>query len=96
MTRDDILAVLSRFRRDHAEQYGIIRIGVFGSFARGEAGEQSDIDVVFETERPNLFRTARIKQELESLLARRVDVVRFREDMDPRLKTRIAREAQYV
>jgi predicted nucleotidyltransferase len=94
--RDDILAVLRAFKRDCAERYGILEIGVFGSFARDEAGEDSDVDIVFQTHEPNLFRTARMKQELESLLARRVDVVRWREGLNPRLKRRIAREARYV
>ncbi len=54
------------------------------------------MDVVFETDQPNLFRAARMKQALEDLLGRHVDLVRWREDMNPRLKTRIARDAQYV
>lgn len=96
MNRDDILAILREFKRDCAEKYGILEIGVFGSFARDEAGEDSDVDIVFETDEPNLFRTVRMKQELESLFARHVDVVRWREGMNPRLKTRIAQEARYV
>ena len=62
----------------------------------GQAQEDSDVDVVFETSEPNLFRTSRMKQELEELLARRVDVVRLRDRMNPRLKQRILREARYV
>ena len=54
------------------------------------------MDVVFETSEPNLFRTSRMKQELEELLSRRVDVVRLRERMNPRLKQRILRETRYV
>jgi len=94
--RDDILAVLRGFKRDYAERYGILKIGVFGSFARDEAGEDSDVDIVFQTDEPNLFRTARMKQELESLLSRPVDVVRWREGLNPRLKRRIVREARYL
>ena len=35
MNRDEILAALREFKRDHAEQYGITEIGIFGSFACG-------------------------------------------------------------
>ncbi len=63
---------------------------------RAQAHEDSDVDVVFETSEPNLFRTSRMKQELEQLLARRVDVVRLRERMNPGLKKRILQEARYV
>ncbi len=54
------------------------------------------MDVVFETDAPNLFRTSRMRQELETLLARRVDVVRLRPHMNPRVRARILREARYV
>ncbi|MGI8990769.1 MAG: nucleotidyltransferase family protein [Bryobacteraceae bacterium] len=96
MNREDILAILRGFKRDCAEQYGILAIGIFGSFARDEAKEDSDVDVVFETNDPNLFRTARMKQALEARLARHVDLVRWREGMNGRLKTRIARDVRYV
>jgi len=96
LKRDDVLAALSRFKRARAAEYGITRIGVFGSVARGEASESSDIDVVFETDTPNLFRTSHLRQELEELMGRHVDVIRLRERMNPRLKARIQREARYV
>jgi len=96
MNRDDILAVLHQFKQDYAEQYSILKIGVFGSIARDEAREDSDVDIVFETNEPNLFRTASMKAELENLLARRVDVVRLRKRMNPHLKQRILREARFV
>ena len=95
-TREEVLARLKAFKESHQADYGLISLGIFGSFARGQADAESDVDVVFETSEPNLFRTSRMKLELESLLARRVDVVRLRERMNPRLKERILREARYV
>jgi uncharacterized protein len=91
-----LLAELKVFKERYGAEYRLESLGVFGSFARGEATEDSDVDVVFETITPNLFRTARMRQALEDMLARRVDVVRLREDMNPRLKERIKREARYV
>ena len=91
-----LLAELKSFKERHGDEYGLRSLGIFGSFARGEAGDESDVDIVFETNAPNLFRTARMRQELEQLLARHVDVVRLREDMNPRLKKRILQEARYV
>lgn len=95
-TTDDILAQLKAFMESRQAEYDLTSLGIFGSFARGEARDDSDIDVVFETNSPNLFRIVRMQQELESLLARRVDVIRFREHMNPRLKRRIMRDAKYV
>jgi hypothetical protein len=95
MTTNDVLARLKMFKECRQAEYSLRSLGIFGSFARGQAQEDSDVDVVFETSEPNLFRTSRMKQELEELLARRVDVVRLRERMNPRLKQRILREARY-
>jgi len=58
--------------------------------------EDSDVDVVFQTDEPNLFGTVRMKEALEARLARHVDVVRLREGMNPGLKARIVQEARYV
>jgi len=96
MTTNDVLARLKMFKESRQAEYSLRSLGIFGSFARGQAQEDSDVDVVFETSEPNLFRTSRMKQELEEILARRVDVVRLRERMNPRLKQRILREARYV
>ncbi len=96
MTTNDVLARLKMFKESRQAEYSLRSLGIFGAFARGQAQKDSDVDVVFETSEPNLFRTSRMKQELEELLARRVDVVRLRERMNPRLKQRILREARYV
>ena len=46
MGRDAILAILRDFKQNFAEKYGILEIGVFGSIARDEAREDSDVDIV--------------------------------------------------
>jgi len=95
-TTEDVLIRLRAFKESRQTEYALSSLGVFGSFARGQAHEGSDVDVVFETSAPNLLRTSRMKQELEEILARRVDMVRLRERMNPRLKRRILQEARYV
>ena len=79
LCRSEVLKILGRYKAEFAERYGITSLGVFGSVARHEASEESDVDVVYETDMPNLFRTVHIKRELEMLLCRRVDVVRSRD-----------------
>lgn len=96
LTTEEILARLKVFKEQHQDEYSLISLGVFGSFACGQANEDSDVDIVFETSKPNLFRTSRMRQELENILNRPVDVVRLRERMNPRLKQHILRGARYV
>lgn len=93
MTRDDVLSALLQFRRSKEVDYSIARIGIFGSAARDEMTEESDVDVVVELKYPDLFVLVGIKQDLEALLHRPVDVVRYRDRMNPLLKHRIQKEA---
>ncbi len=55
MERDDIIITLRRFMKMNKDRYEIMRIGIFGSAARDDMNEQSDIDVVVELGKPDLF-----------------------------------------
>jgi predicted nucleotidyltransferase len=96
MTRTEILQTLSRFQQDRADEFGIVRLGVFGSTARDQFSDESDVDVVVELAHPDMFALIGIKQELEAVLHRSVDVVRYRENMNAFLKRHIQQEAIYV
>ncbi len=95
-SRDKVLALLKTFMERQKSKYSLISLGVFGSFARGEAQNDSDVDIVFDTDAPNLFMTAMMKQDLEELLGRPVDVLQLRGLTNTRLKARIEKEAVYV
>jgi len=94
--RAEVLHTLARFRDSRRNEFGMVRIGVFGSVARDEMVDASDVDVVVEIARPDLLILVGIKQELEELMRLPVDVVRYRERMNPFLKGRIEQEAVYV
>jgi predicted nucleotidyltransferase len=96
MGLDQILAILKDFKNQLAEKYGISEIGVFGSIARNEASENSDVDVVIRIKKPDLFLLAGIKSDLEEKLNRPVDIVTYRETMNRFLKKRIDGEAVYA
>ena len=94
--RAGVLANLADFRRVRGEEFCLDSLGLFGSLARDEAGPDSDVDVVFQTARPNLLLTVQLKQALEETMGRPVDVVRLRDTMNPRLRSRIERDVVYV
>jgi len=96
MKQKDVLRILARFRDLKQAEFGIVRIGVFGSVAREENTDASDVDVVVELGRPDLLALVGIKQELEEMLHQPVDVVRYRAGMNAYLKQRIEQEAVYV
>lgn len=96
MSRQEVLNTLAQFHRERQDEFGIIRIGIFGSTAREMASDTSDVDVVVELIKPDLLQLVGIKQELEALLDRPVDIVRYREQMNHFLKQRIDEDAVYV
>jgi predicted nucleotidyltransferase len=96
MRRDEAVEKLKAFKERNSSKYGIEQIGIFGSVARDEATEQSDIDICLKTKVADLFMLVHIKEELSQLFATSVDIVRVREKMNPFLKNRINQEAIYV
>ena len=96
MNRDDILAVLKNYKKTNSEKYGLIALGLFGSFARSEQTALSDVDIVSQTNTPNLFNIIHIKDDLQKELHLPVDIVRLRPKMNPSLRRRIDNEAVYV
>lgn len=96
MRRNEILTILGRYKSQYAEKYGIRSLGIFGSVARDQSRDDSDLDICVTTTTPNPFVLAHIKEDLEQIIHRRVDIVRIREHMNPFLKERIDREGIYV
>jgi predicted nucleotidyltransferase len=96
VNRDEILRILGEFKRDYSAEYGILELGVFGSVARGSAGDQSDVDICVKTETPNPFLLVHIKQELEDRVRKNVHIVRMWDRMNPFLRARIEKEGVYV
>jgi predicted nucleotidyltransferase len=96
MNKDEILTNLQQYKERNSGGYLIRRIGIFGSVARGSSTIQSDVDIVVELERQDLFDLIGIKQDLEERLSCPVDIVSYRKKMNPFLKRRIDNEAIYV
>ncbi|WP_459916950.1 nucleotidyltransferase family protein [Desulfocicer niacini] len=94
--KDEILFHLHQFKGEKKERYTILKMGIFGSAARDEMTAESDIDIVVELGKTDLFYLIGIKQELEEKFNRKVDIIRYRDDMNAFLKNRIDKEAVYV
>ena len=83
--RDDILRI--------AAQYGAYNVRIFGSVARGEADEKSDIDLLVNMESGrSLFDLCGLLIDLEELLGRKVDVV-TEKGLRDRIRNRVLNEA---
>ncbi len=95
MRRKEALKLLREHKQEFGERYGIIKLGIFGSVAKDQAVDSSDVDVVVEMA-PDMFARANLKEELETILGAKVDVVRYWQRMNHHLKNRIDGEACYV
>ena len=96
MNQNEILETLSYFQKSKGDEYHIRRIGIFGSAARNQLSDTSDVDVVVELGEPDLLILVGIKQDLEELLKRSVDIVRYRESLNEFRKQRIKQEAIFI
>lgn len=96
LNREDVLQELRNHQAEFERLYGVTKIGIFGSVARDEPRKNSDVDVVVEMKEPDLFYLVHIKETLEKVLKRQVDVIRYRDKMNRYLKARIDREALYA
>lgn len=75
LTREKITNILSEKSGYLAEVYGVKRIGLFGSYAKGIHTEDSDIDIIVEFETPLGFKFMEFADYLEEILGRPVDVL---------------------
>ena len=89
LSTQDIITLLDGFLPYAKDRYGITRLGVFGSVARGEQTEGSDVDVCYEGRALSLLTLDRLQCELEELLKCPVDAVKIRENMNPALLAQI-------
>ena len=96
LTREDILQFLRENKERFAEQYGVTKIGLFGSFARNEATEESDIDVCFEAAESKPFVATHLREECEAIFQRPVDIVQPHRYLRPLFLKRLEREVVYV
>ena len=94
--RERLLSLLKVYFSSNKEAFGIERLGLFGSFARGEAGPDSDVDIIIELSQPDLFRYATIQQQLETVFHRHVDLISAHAHLPESFQARLEQEAIYV
>ena len=71
---------------------GVVRAGIFGSYARGEQKKRSDVDLMVKFRKPrSLLYIAGVELELEEALGKEVDLLTYGA-INPLLKNRIMKE----
>lgn len=92
MGREECIKLLKQLMNILKDKYGIKSLSLFGSTARGEQKEGSDIDLFVDTETPNPFLLMDAKEFLENESGSSVDIVRNHQNLNPKLKKRILKD----
>ena len=98
MQKQDIVEYLRTNKERVYRQYGVEFVALFGSFARDEANEDSDIDILYRVDtkkKLSMFKYLELLQHLENFFKRKIDLVRY-EKLKPRLKNYIQKDLTYV
>jgi len=75
MDKEEVIRLLREHSGILMTEYGVSRIGIFGSLLNGTMTEESDLDIVVEFQRPIGFRFNRLVEYLEDLFGRKMDVL---------------------
>ena len=92
----EYLNILHNYKNECAEKYGIEQMGIFGSVALGTHRDDSDVDICVKMKNPDIFILIAMKDDLQLILNRKVDIIRLRENMNPFLLETIKTTAIYA
>ena len=95
-TFKEITATIRNNRKELQQDYGLLKIGIFGSYARDEQDKNSDIDILVEIKRPmGLIKLMGLERRLSGLLNAKVDLV-TKKALKPYIGKRVLEEVRYV
>ena len=94
-TSQNIVRKIASVREELHERFTVMRVGVFGSYARGDEGPESDVDIIVELGEPTFDNYMDLKFMLEEVLQRPVDLV-MADTVKPRLRPIIEHEVVYA
>ena len=92
----EITATIRSNRKELQQDYGLLKIGIFGSYARDEQDKNSDVDILVEIKRPmGLIKLMGLERRLSGLLNTKVDLV-TKKALKPYIGKRVLEEVRYV
>ncbi len=96
MTREEILKFMQDHKGEMAERFGVTRLGLAGSAARGEMVPGSDVDIIVCLESQNMFRSFfGLLHYLQDALPYKVDLA-TEASLKPLVKAQIQKDIRYV
>lgn len=95
-TLEEIKQTLRETKPLLQEQYRVTELGIFGSYARGEQTQTSDVDVLIDYDQaPTLFKLVELRDYLTEVIEMKVDVV-TKNGLKSRIRERVLSEVVYI
>ena len=92
----DVMRLLQEEKGFIADKFGVVSLGLFGSFAKGKQQIDSDIDLLVEFKAPRFDWMAGLQIHLEEKLGRRIEIVRKGKHISHRFQKIIEKDILYV
>ena len=92
---DEVIRILKELEPELTEKYKVKSLAVFGSYARNQQGENSDLDILVEFSRPVGFEFFRAQRFIEEKLGLKVDLV-TRDAIKPGIEKNVLRDLARV
>lgn len=96
LNKESVLDMLGSYFKSNSDRLGIEKLGLFGSFSRGEQTPESDIDVCIRLRESSLYKLSSIRLDLESIFKRDVDLVTLPDKMDSIFFGELQKDVIYV
>jgi predicted nucleotidyltransferase len=96
LTRNQIISLLKAEKSYLAKEFGVVSIGLFGSFARGQSGRNSDIDLIVELREPRFDYLAGLQVYLENKFSRKIEIVRKGNRINSRFVKKVEKDTIYA
>ena len=96
LSHKDILRLLKAEKAFLRNEFGVITIGLFGSYAKGNQQVDSDIDLLVELKEPRFEWIAGLQMYLEKRFDKKVELVRKSDNVNRRFTQRIENEVLYA
>jgi len=96
LTENQIISLLKAEKSYLAKEFGVVNIGLFGSFARGQSDRNSDIDLIVELREPRFDYLAGLQVYLENKFSRKIEIVRKGNRINSRFVKRVEKDTIYA
>ncbi|MCG6142830.1 nucleotidyltransferase family protein [Leptospira mtsangambouensis] len=91
-SKKELIEELTKIKPILNTNFGVLKIGIFGSFAKDKVNSDSDVDLLVEMQNPDFDSFVGLKIFLENLFERNVDLVRKRNQIKPSFLNRIQKD----